>query len=278
MTSILYVVATPIGHLEDISRRALSVLECVDRVVAEDTRRTRQLLNHYGIATPLISHHIFNETQRIPGLIADLDAGQRLALVSDAGTPVLNDPGYPLVRAAHHAGHSVVPIPGPSSLVAALSVCGLPVDRVSLEGFLPHKPQQRRRHIAALRTEPRTMVFLESSHRIRASLADLVAELGAERPAAWARELTKRHETVHSATLGELQTRAEGLDQTRGEHVLVIAGDRTPASRHDDEALDRILRPLVRELPLRTAARVAAEISGCSRNAAYQRALQLNTE
>ncbi len=271
----LHVVATPIGHLGDITQRAREVLGGVDLVAAEDTRHTARLLHHHGLRAELVSLHEHNEEGRVAGLLERLREGASVALVSDAGTPLLSDPGFRLVRAAHEAGVRVVPIPGVSSVTAALSVAGLPTDRFCFEGFLPARAAARRSRLDALAAEPRTLVLFESSHRIRAALADLAERFGAERPATLARELTKRFETVRAATLGGLvELLGADPDQRRGEFVLVVAG--APGGAESDPGEDdRVLGILLAELPLRQAAAVAARLLGRPRNALYRRALEL---
>jgi len=277
MTATLYIVATPIGNLEDMTHRAVRVLGEVDRIAVEDTRHARKLLAHYGIERPLLSLHEHNEEQRVDTLLAQVEAGGSVALISDAGTPLISDPGYRLVREARRRGLNVSPIPGPSSIAAALSVAGLPTDRFVFEGFLPAKPAARRKRLEVLRDEPRTLVVLESSHRILAALSDLVSVLGGEREAALARELTKRYETVRMADLAALQAWLEAEpDQCRGEFVLVVGGAPEPLPDDDAEAeTDRILATLVAELPVKQAAVLASRLTGYPRNALYQRALEL---
>ena len=265
----LHVVATPIGNLGDLSPRAQQVLREVAAVCAEDTRRSGQLLAHFGIGTPLLALHEHNEQQLAERLVARLLGGEALALVSDAGTPLVSDPGYRLVRAARAAGVKVSPVPGPSALVAALSVAGLPSDRFTFEGFLPAKASARRERLAALAGEPRTLVFYESSHRIEESLADLRAAFGDDRPAVLARELTKLFETVLDGTLADLQARvaADG-DQRKGEFVLVVQGVGEDAEAKLAEGR-RVHAILARQLPPSTAAKLAAEITGAPRKALY---------
>lgn len=265
----LHVVATPIGNLGDLSPRAQQVLREVAAVCAEDTRRSGQLLAHFGIGTPLLALHEHNEQQLAERLVARLLGGEALALVSDAGTPLVSDPGYRLVRAARAAGVRVSPVPGPSALVAALSVAGLPSDRFTFEGFLPAKASARRERLAALAGEPRTLVFYESSHRIEESLADLRAAFGGDRPAVLARELTKLFETVLDGTLADLQARvaADG-DQRKGEFVLVVQGVGEDADAKLAEGR-RVHAILARQLPPSTAAKLAAEITGAPRKALY---------
>ena len=265
----LHVVATPIGNLGDLSPRAQQVLREVAAVCAEDTRRSGQLLAHFGIGTPLLALHEHNEQQLAERLVARLLAGESLALVSDAGTPLVSDPGYRLVRAARAAGVKVSPVAGPSALVAALSVAGLPSDRFTFEGFLPAKASARRERLAALAGEPRTLVFYESSHRIEESLADLRAAFGDDRPAVLARELTKLFETVLDGTLADLQARvAADADQRKGEFVLVVQGVGEDADAKLAEGR-RVHAVLARQLPPSTAAKLAAEITGAPRKALY---------
>ena len=265
----LFVVATPIGNLGDIGARALDTLRTVSAICAEDTRRSGQLLAHFGIATPLVALHEHNEQALAERLVARLRAGESLALVSDAGTPLISDPGFRLVRAAREAGVRVSPVPGASALVAALSVAGLPSDRFVFEGFLPARPKARREHLQALAGEPRTLIFYESSHRIEEALADAAAAFGGGRRAVLARELTKLFETVLDGTLEQLAARvaADG-DQRKGEFVLLIEG----ASEDADAALRaglRLYERLREHLPPSKAAKVASELTGAPRKALY---------
>jgi len=274
----LYVVATPIGNLGDFSPRAVEVLRACAVVAAEDTRRTGVLLQHFGIATPLRSLHEHNERLRATQLTSRLLAGDSVALVSDAGTPAISDPGFDLVAAAVAAGIEVVSIPGPSAVIAALSVAGLPTDRFCFEGFLPARGAARRTRLAELAAETRTLVFYESPHRIAETLADCAQAFGGTRFAAVARELTKLHETVYRGTLAELGTRAAvDTDLARGEIVLAVAGAATAVAA-DDASLDRVLQLLLAELPLKQAARLAAAILGVRDNEAYKRALLLQRD
>jgi 16S rRNA (cytidine1402-2'-O)-methyltransferase len=275
----LYVVATPIGNLGDLSERARQVLAAVDCIAAEDTRHSGKLLKAFGISSHLVSLHEHNERQVVPRLVERLVAGEAVALISDAGTPLISDPGYHLVQAAHDAGIRVVPIPGPSALLAALSAAGLPTDRFVFEGFLPAKAAARQQRLQALLHEPRTLVFYESPHRLLSCLQDLVAVLGGERRACLARELTKLHETVLSLSLGELARRVEqDADQQRGESVLVVAGE--AAGGDDTEAAEqrRVLEILLAELPVRQAAELAARLTGGRRNELYRLALELQKQ
>lgn len=267
--AILHVVATPIGNLGDLSPRAQQVLREVVAVCAEDTRRSGQLLAHFGIGTPLLALHEHNEQQLAERLVARLLAGESLALVSDAGTPLVSDPGYRLVRAARAAGVKVSPVPGPSALIAALSVAGLPSDRFAFEGFLPAKASARRERLAELAGEPRTLVFYESSHRIEESLADLRAAFGDDRPAVLARELTKLFETILDGSLSDLHARVVAdADQRKGEFVLVVQGVGEDADATLAEGR-RVHAILARQLPPSAAARLAAEITGAPRKALY---------
>jgi 16S rRNA (cytidine1402-2'-O)-methyltransferase len=273
---VLYVVATPIGNLLDITRRALEVLQSVPLVAAEDTRHSRKLLAHYGIGTPMLALHEHNERTATSGLLRRLESGADIALVSDAGTPLISDPGFHLVRAVREAGLQVVPVPGPSALTAALSVAGLPTDRFIFEGFLPARQAARRQCLQALQDATATLVFYESSHRILASLADMLAVFGADRETTLARELTKTFETIRQASLAELHTFVTtDSDQQKGEFVVLVHGAAKPDVVEIDAAAERVLTLLMAELPLRQAAALTAQISGIGKNVLYQHALQL---
>jgi 16S rRNA (cytidine1402-2'-O)-methyltransferase len=269
----LYVVATPIGNLGDLSPRAQAVLAGVDRILAEDTRNSRTLLAHFGIATAVTALHEHNESASSAQLVRDLGAGASLALISDAGTPLISDPGFVLVRDARAAGIPVIAVPGPCAAIAALSISGLPSDRFSFEGFLPAKPAARRARLQALAAETRTLVLYESSHRIADTAADLAALFG-ERSVCLARELTKLYEQSvvlpARALPGWL---AEDSNRQRGEFVLLVAGNEA----QDDSGAEgeRVLRLLLGELPPSSAARLAAEISGARRKDLYALALRL---
>lgn len=273
---MLYVVATPIGNLEDMSSRAREVLAAVDLIAAEDTRHSGTLLNHFGIKTPLISLHDHNEAERAEQLIPRLKAGESVALISDAGTPLISDPGFDLVRAARAVGIAVSPIPGASALVAALSVSGLSTDRFVFEGFLPAKSAARRERLQALAGETRTLVFYESVHRLQESLGDMAALLGPGRRAVLARELTKLHEGVREDTL-EVLVRWAGEDPAagKGEVVLMVAGAVPAAGEVLEAEAERVLKVLLAELPVKQAATLAAEITGQKKNALYERALEI---
>ena len=272
----LYVVSTPIGNLGDLSPRAREVLKACGLVAAEDTRHSGALLRHFDIPAALVSLHDHNERRRTPELIARLQAGEDVALVSDAGTPAISDPGYELVRAAAAAGIDVVTVPGPCAAIAALSIAGLPTTSFAFEGFLPSRPAARRRRLAALTADSRTLVFYESPHRIAEMLEDCAAVLGAARAAVVARELTKLHEQVYRGSLAALLARAgEAGEFSRGEIVVIIEGAPPAPDAADNGELDRILAALLAELPLAQAARLAARISGARDNDAYRRALAL---
>lgn len=272
----LYVVATPIGNRDDITLRAIEVLRQVDRIVAEDTRHSGRLLEHLGIRRPMMSLHEHNEDDAAQRVIEQLQAGQSLALISDAGTPLISDPGFPLIRACREQGIAVVPVPGASALIAALSVSGLPTDRFRFEGFLPRRQQARLGHLQSLRRETATLIFYESSHRVVEMLHDLVQVFGAQRLAVLARELTKLHETIRAAPLGELLDWVEADEnQRRGEFVVLLGGAPADAGSATSE-VDELLRILLAELPLRQAAGLAARITGEKKNQLYRRALELS--
>ena len=265
----LHVVATPIGNLGDLSPRALETLKRVDAICAEDTRHTRQLLAHFGLERPLLALHEHNEGDAAAPLVARLLAGDSLALVSDAGTPLVSDPGFRLVRAARAAGVRVSPVPGPSALVAALSAAGLPSDRFVFEGFLPAKAKARREHLQALAAEPRTLIFYESSHRIEETLADMAMAFGEERPAVVARELSKLFETVLDGGLAGLVRRVrEDANQRKGEFVVLVQGAPEAADTKVAEGR-RLYARLCEHLPPSTAAKLAADLSGAPRKALY---------
>src|ERR1700691_3656643 len=257
----LYVVATPIGNLGDLSARARAVLTDVALVAAEDTRHTGVLLKHFGIQTPQLSLHDHNEQYRAPEVIEKLRRGLSVALVSDAGTPAISDPGFELVRAVAAAGFEIIAIPGPCAAIAALSIGALPTDRFCFDGFLPARGAARRKRLRELAGEVRTLVFYESPHRIAAMLEDCAGCFGAQRGAAVAREITKLHEAVYRGTLAELSARAaQDPDFSRGEIVLIVAGSPRVAQAPDEAGLDRVLRPLLNELPLKQAARLAGQL------------------
>lgn len=271
----LYVVATPIGNIDDLGDRARSVLAGVDVVAAEDTRHTGRLLQHLGVEARLLSLHEHNERQRIPRLIERMKRGESVALVSDAGTPTVSDPGFPLVTAAHEHGLRVIPIPGASAVLAALAAAGQATDRFVFEGFLPAKAQARRARLQSLATDPRTLILYESAQRIDGTLADLERVFGGDRSATLCRELTKSFETIRRDSLSGLTHWVqEDADQRRGEIVLVVAG--APEAEAAFAELDQVLDALLAELPPTRAAAVAARLTGVLRREAYARAMQLS--
>jgi 16S rRNA (cytidine1402-2'-O)-methyltransferase len=272
----LYLVATPIGNLRDVSLRALEILAAADVIACEDTRVTRKLLSHYGIATPLTPYHDHNAATARPKLIARLAEGARVALVSDAGTPLVSDPGYRLVRAAQAAGHPVTAAPGASAVLAALSLAGLPTDRFFFEGFLPAKEAARRARIAALARIPATLVLFETGPRLAAALADLAAGFG-DREAAICRELTKLHEEVRRGSLSELAHAYRELPEPRGEIVIVTAPppEQQPAGA---EEVDALLRNALERLSVKDAVDEVAGVSGQPRRDVYRRALALKAD
>ncbi len=260
-----------------MSQRAIAVLREADLIAAEDTRHTARLLQAHGIATPCLAVHEHNERDMVPKLIARLQQGESIALVSDAGTPLVSDPGYHLVRAAIEAGIPVVPVPGPSAIVTALSAAGLPTDRFCFEGFLPARGAARRKRLEALRQSPVTLVFYESPHRILDSLQDMREVFGPDRPMVLARELTKTFETFLRGTIAEVLERVQAdPDQRRGEMVVLIGGAEAAA---ETSAIDteRLLAILTEELPVRQAAALAARITGQKKNRLYQQALALQS-
>jgi 16S rRNA (cytidine1402-2'-O)-methyltransferase len=274
-TGSLYVVATPIGNLDDMSVRALKVLREVALIAAEDTRHSLRLMQHFGIATPLAACHEHNERDEGSRFIARLLAGDDVALISDAGTPLISDPGYHLVRQARAAGIQVIPVPGACALIAALSAAGLPSDRFIFEGFLPAKSVGRKTRLELLKEEPRTVIFYEAPHRILECLQDMEEVFGADRPAVLGRELTKTFETLKGLPLGELRAFVEGdSNQQRGECVVLVAGWSEPEGEDVIGAeARRVLDLLLQEMPLKRAAALAAEITGVRKNLLYQVAL-----
>lgn len=269
--STLYVVATPIGNLEDMVPRAVKVLQAVDYIAAEDTRHSARLLQHFSITTPMLSYHDHSDQQRLDRLLEFLAQGKQIALISDAGTPLISDPGYRLVRDARLAGYDVVPIPGASALTAALSVSGLPNDRFCFEGFLPAKTTARLKRLEALAGETRTLVFYESPHRVLASLTDMASILGGARETLFARELSKQFETTRLDTLAALCEWVESdANQQRGEVVIVVEGAAVTEQVALGEESIRVLLLLAKELPPKKAAALAAEITGVDKKSLYQ--------
>jgi 16S rRNA (cytidine1402-2'-O)-methyltransferase len=273
----LYVVATPIGNLGDLSARARDVLASVDLIAAEDTRHTKQLLQACGVDRPLTSLHEHNEAEKSQALITRLMNGESIALVSDAGTPLISDPGFDLVGAARARGLSVVAVPGPCAAIAALSVAGLPTDRFVFEGFLPAKSGARRARLEELVAEPRTLVFYEAPHRLVDLLRDLAAAFGPQRKAAVSRELTKRFETTYAGALQDLLDLAErNADMSRGEIVVIVAGDAASGRRAESVNAEQLLRALLEELPPAQAAKITARLTGEKRADLYEQASRLS--
>lgn len=274
----LYIVATPIGNLADISQRAIEVLANVDLIAAEDTRHSRHLLQQYNIRTATQSYHEHNEEQQTPKLIDKLLSGINIALISDAGTPLMSDPGYRLVRAAHEAGIKVIPLPGPCAAITALSASGLPTDRYCFYGFPPVKSVARKQFYVSLNKIDSSLVFYESSHRVQSSLGDMVEAFGGEREAVLARELTKTFETIRKSTLAELSAWVSDSEQQRkGEFVLIVAGYPGEKGASSTVEVSRLLQILLEELPLSTASQLAAKITGMKKNQVYKMALEIQS-
>ena len=278
-SGMLYVVATPIGNLDDLSERARQVLAKADLVAAEDTRHSGRLLQHLGLSKPMLALHDHNERGRVSRVLEALSSGQSVALVSDAGTPLISDPGYIVVREARGAGYQVSPIPGACALVAALSAAGLPTDQFLFAGFLPAKRVGRRSALEGFRTQLATLVFYESPHRITDLMEDVVEVFGADRECVLGRELTKAFETFYAGTaeavLADLQADPHG---SRGEFVVMIRGASGVPGAEASVDADKLLALLVKELPVKTAAKIVAEVSGLSKNELYQRALALKSD
>lgn len=267
----LYIVATPIGNLGDMVPRAVSVLQSVALIAAEDTRHSRRLLDHFNIATRCVAYHDHSTPHELAALLDQLRAGASIALISDAGTPLISDPGYRLIDAALSEGFNVIPIPGACAAIAALSAAGMPTDRFVFEGFLPAKSQARRQRLQELMRERRTLVFYEAPHRLFEALKDFVDIFGDARIAVLARELTKLHETIRRAPLSELCEWAIANEQNRGECVLIVHGDESEQAV--DAEAERILRVLLEELSVKQASALAAKITGLKKNDLYQQAL-----
>ncbi|UOH74252.1 16S rRNA (cytidine(1402)-2'-O)-methyltransferase [Acinetobacter schindleri] len=275
MSAQLFVVATPIGHLDDISYRAIEVLKSVSLIAAEDTRTSMQLFKHFNISTPLTACHDHNESNKIDQLIQRLLNGENMALISDAGTPLISDPGFKFVRAAQEHNIRVIPVPGACAAIAALSAVGLPSDRFSFEGFLPSKQSQRLLNLEKLKDETQTMIFYEAPHRILECVKDMANVFGADRPVGFAREITKTFETIRKMTLGELiEFIAKDANQQKGEIVLVVGGA-TVEKDMDQEKLDNLLLRLLQDLSVKAASQLAADLTGIKKKVAYQRALEL---
>ncbi len=270
----LYVVATPIGNLQDMTPRAVEILQRVELIAAEDTRHSARLMAHCDIDTRLVSVHEHNERQRIETIVHQLQSGASVALISDAGTPLISDPGYVVVKGVREAGYKVVPVPGCVAFVAALSAAGLPTDRFAFEGFLPHKSSGRKQQLKGLVDETRTLIFYESPHRIVASLKDMQSVFGGERVVAVARELTKTYETIHVDKLDALITWIEAdSNQQRGEFVVLVHGVESKGEVVLDAKALEVLDILLAELPASQAASLAAKITGLKKKVLYQAAL-----
>ena len=276
MSAQLFVVATPIGHLDDMSYRAIHVLKSVSLIAAEDTRTSAQLMKHFNISTPLTACHEHNESNKIEILVQKLLNGEDMALISDAGTPLISDPGFKLVRAAQANGIRVIPVPGACAAIAALSAVGLPSDRFSFQGFLSAKQSQRVQQLEKLKDETQTLIFYEAPHRILDSVKDMAAVFGAERPVGFAREITKTFETIKKMTLGELvEFIAADHHQQKGEIVLVVGGA-SEEKNLEQEKLDQLLQRLLQDLSVKAASQLAADLTGIKKKIAYQRALELS--
>lgn len=275
-TGSLYVVATPIGNLADISLRALEILKAVDLIAAEDTRHSQILLNHYAIQKPLISLHQHNEQQRITDLLSQLKAGKEIALISDAGTPLISDPGARLVQILHQQQIPVVPIPGACAAISALSVSGLPAGRFVFEGFLSAKDSAKIQRLKELIKETRTLIFYEAPHRIEDLLKNLIETFGGRRLATYVREMTKNFETVRHGTLENLyETVRTDPNQRKGEFVLMVQGAPENDNNDDEVELHRILNILLEELPLKQAVALTAKLTQVKRNRVYALALKV---
>ncbi|MBE2173885.1 16S rRNA (cytidine(1402)-2'-O)-methyltransferase [Acinetobacter oleivorans] len=275
MSAQLFVVATPIGHLDDMTFRAINILKSVSIVAAEDTRQSAQLFKHYNISTQLTACHDHNESNKIEQLVQKLLAGDSVALISDAGTPLISDPGFKLVRAAQEHGIKVVPVPGACAAIAALSAVGLPSDRFSFEGFLPSRSSQRISQLEKLKNETQTLIFYEAPHRILESIKDMAQVFGEDRPVGFAREITKTFETIKKMTLKDLVSFIENdHNQEKGEIVVVVGG---AAAKTDleQEKLDELLKRLLQDLSVKAASQLAADLTGIKKKVAYQRALEL---
>ena len=277
--STLYIVATPIGNLKDITLRALDVLQGVDCIAAEDTRQSGKLLKHYGVTTPAVALHEHNERQFAQHIIDKILSGESWALISDAGTPLISDPGYYLISQALSQGLHIVPVPGVSSVITALCASGLPTDRFAFEGFLPPKQQGRRKLFAELARETRTLIFFESPHRIKAALEDMEFVLGTERSVVFARELTKTFETIRSQPLGQLRKWLEqDPNQQKGEMVLLLPPEISSVqNRVIEQEGERVLRILLDQLPVKQAVSLAVDITGVKKNVLYQMALRFKS-
>jgi 16S rRNA (cytidine1402-2'-O)-methyltransferase len=276
--STLYIVATPIGNLADISQRAIETLSFVDKICAEDTRNTRKLLNHLGINKPLVALHDHNETQKINSVIHWLSKGENIALVSDAGTPLISDPGYHLVKALREQDFQIIPIPGANAIITALSAAGLATNKFSFEGFLPAKEASRKQALLTNINSPYTQIYYESSHRIVHSIATMLDIFGADKKVVLARELTKLYEQFFYGTLADLQQwLLDDKMHQKGEFVIMLAATKTENKDNDkiNSNVEQILTILIDELPLKQAAKIAAKLTGISKNTLYKQGLKL---
>ena len=275
---MLYVVATPIGNPDDISARAIRVLKSVDLIAAEDTRRSGQLLAQLGVATPMLAYHDHSDAARVEQLISALASGKQIALISDAGTPLVSDPGYRLVRRCHESGIRVTALPGACAAIAALSIAGLPSDRFCFEGFLPPKAHARANTLASLKKETRTLMFYESPRRIAAMLADVAQVLGQEREVVIVRELTKTHETLLRGTVTEVLSQVQSdHEQQLGEIVVLVAGYVADEDVETERARS-LMSTLMKHLPVKAAVSCAEELSDLPRNKLYKIGLELKAE
>ncbi|MFZ7174711.1 16S rRNA (cytidine(1402)-2'-O)-methyltransferase [[Pasteurella] aerogenes] len=271
LSGILYIVATPIGNLQDITARSLDIFNQVDLIAAEDTRHSGLLLSHYGIKKPFFALHDHNEQQKADLLVEKLRQGNHIALISDAGTPLISDPGFHVVRKCRQAGIRVVPLPGACAAITALCASGVASDRFCFEGFLPAKSKARRDKLTELADEARTLIFYESTHRILDSLTDVETVLGADRYVVLAREITKTWETIIGDEVGQLRTwLAEDPNRTKGEMVLIIEGKSAESSAEFSPQAIKALQLIAQELPLKKAAAIVAELYGYKKNALYQ--------
>jgi 16S rRNA (cytidine1402-2'-O)-methyltransferase len=279
MIGELYLVATPIGDMTDIAPRALDILSTVDIVAVEDKRRSSRLFSHFGIKTPMISYHDHSEEKQVKKIIDELLCGKSVALISDAGTPLISDPGYKLVNAAKDKSIKVSPVPGPCALIAAISASGLPSDRFIFEGFLPSKSIPRVTKIQNISADSRTIIFYEAPHRILETLIDMIKVIGPSRKIVLARELTKTYETFISGTLERvLQIIEKDLNQQKGEIVIVLAGADSSEKKIETQDSKRILSVLLQELPLKQAVSLGSKITGIQKNIFYKLALDLKKQ
>lgn len=275
----LYVVATPIGNLDDISQRACNILNHVDWIAAEDTRHSKGLLQHLGISTPLVSYHEHNERERTSQLIEKLCQGENGALISDAGTPLISDPGYFIVTCAHERGIQVIPVPGACAAIAALSVAGLPTDKFLFEGFLPAKPQARDKRLAILANFPHTMVFYEAPHRIASLLEACLEHFTSQRRISLAREITKKFESIYCGELGKIVADIHnGTIPLKGEFIVVMAGAQVEVSDESEQKMQHVLSILLPEMPLKQAVQIAMKLTGGHKNALYDMAMKMKNE